>query len=158
MPRFRLPTVVRAPAAALAALIVSACTGGATPRDVTGGNGGSAGSAGPVAGSAGSPSGRGGATGVAGTPGVAGAPGAAGAPGTAGASGVAGAPGTAGTPGTAGATGPAGTSGTAGFVNGTNASALFSSPRGICVNSSGTLYVSEYGNHAIRKIVLTTTP
>jgi sugar lactone lactonase YvrE len=52
----------------------------------------------------------------------------------------------------------AGTSGTAGFVNGTNAAALFSSPRGICVNASGTLYVSEYSNHAIRKMVLSTTP
>jgi sugar lactone lactonase YvrE len=52
----------------------------------------------------------------------------------------------------------AGTSGTTGFTNGTNAAALFNNPRAICVNTAGTIYVSEYSNHAIRKIVLTTTP
>jgi sugar lactone lactonase YvrE len=52
----------------------------------------------------------------------------------------------------------AGTQGTAGFTNGTNAAALFNNPRGICVNTAGAIYVSEYSNHAIRKIVLTTTP
>ena len=48
--------------------------------------------------------------------------------------------------------------GTTGFTNGTNAAALFNNPRGICVNTAGTIYASEYSNHAIRKVVLTTTP
>jgi sugar lactone lactonase YvrE len=52
----------------------------------------------------------------------------------------------------------AGISGTVGFVNGTNTSALFNNPRAICVNTAGALYVSEYSNHAVRKIVVTTTP
>jgi sugar lactone lactonase YvrE len=52
----------------------------------------------------------------------------------------------------------AGTSGTSGFVNGLNAAALFNNPRGVCVDGSGNIYVSEYSNHSIRKIILVTTP
>ncbi|WP_010299751.1 NHL repeat-containing protein [Candidatus Odyssella thessalonicensis] len=43
-------------------------------------------------------------------------------------------------------------SGTAGTTEGTGASAQFNNPYGVAVDSSGTLYVSEYTNHRIRKI------
>jgi sugar lactone lactonase YvrE len=40
-----------------------------------------------------------------------------------------------------------------GSADGTNSSALFSTPRGIAVDSNGILYVSDAGNNTIRKIV-----
>ncbi len=42
--------------------------------------------------------------------------------------------------------------GTAGFVNGNGTSAQFKSPGAVAVASDGTLYVSDTGNHSIRKI------
>ena len=45
----------------------------------------------------------------------------------------------------------AGTTGTAGFSDGSGGSALFSSPSGIAA-VSGTLYLADTGNHAVRRI------
>lgn len=42
--------------------------------------------------------------------------------------------------------------GTAGLVNAQKTSARFSSPRGICCDKNGNLYVADDGNHVIRKI------
>ncbi len=39
-----------------------------------------------------------------------------------------------------------------GFVDGKNAQALFNTPFGIAVDSDGTLFVTDWGNHAIRQI------
>ena len=41
---------------------------------------------------------------------------------------------------------------TIGFVDGTGSSAQFNYPFGVAVDSSGTVYVGDYGNHRIRKI------
>lgn len=46
--------------------------------------------------------------------------------------------------------------GTAGYVNGSGTSAEFSNPSGVAVTSSGTIYVADYYNNRIRKIVCTT--
>ncbi len=47
--------------------------------------------------------------------------------------------------------------GTSGYSNGIGAAALFSYPSGICISSDGTtLYVSDYGNSYIRKIIIAT--
>jgi hypothetical protein len=46
----------------------------------------------------------------------------------------------------------AGTSGTNGFTNATGTAARFSVPFDIAVDGAGTLYVSDHGNHAVRKI------
>jgi serine/threonine protein kinase, bacterial len=43
-------------------------------------------------------------------------------------------------------------SGTAGNANGTGTAATFSAPAGVAVDSSGNVYVAEYGNNDIRKI------
>ncbi len=43
--------------------------------------------------------------------------------------------------------------GHSGFMDGAGTSAQFDSPRGIAVNSSGTIYVTDYNNHRIRKII-----
>lgn len=43
-------------------------------------------------------------------------------------------------------------SGTYGFVEGTGASAQFRGPYGVAVDTSGTVYVADRGNHKIRKI------
>jgi len=42
--------------------------------------------------------------------------------------------------------------GTAGLVNGTGTGARFNAPRGIAVNSSGSIYVADTGNSAVRVI------
>ncbi len=46
----------------------------------------------------------------------------------------------------------AGAAPTSGFSDGTNASALFNSPFGLCVDGSGNVYVADSGNNTIRKI------
>jgi sugar lactone lactonase YvrE len=46
----------------------------------------------------------------------------------------------------------AGTSGTAGSLDGETAKATFNLPTGIAVDSAGNVYISEAGNHLIRKI------
>jgi streptogramin lyase len=46
----------------------------------------------------------------------------------------------------------AGTSGVSGTSDGTGAAARFSGPLGVAVDSSGNIYVADYGNSAIRKI------
>jgi sugar lactone lactonase YvrE len=46
----------------------------------------------------------------------------------------------------------AGTPGSGGSTDGTGGSATFSNPTGICVDSSGNLYVADTGNNTIRKI------
>ncbi|PKV50335.1 NHL repeat-containing protein [Aquimarina sp. MAR_2010_214] len=43
-------------------------------------------------------------------------------------------------------------SGVSGSANGTGTAARFSTPRGIAVDASGNVYVSDYGNHRIRKV------
>lgn len=48
----------------------------------------------------------------------------------------------------------AGTSGTSGLVNGAGKNALFSNPQGVAVDASGNIYVSDYNNNQIRKIVM----
>lgn len=42
--------------------------------------------------------------------------------------------------------------GAAGIDDGSGTSARFDEPRGICIDSTGTLYVADYDNHTIRKI------
>lgn len=49
----------------------------------------------------------------------------------------------------------AGTAGTSGFADGTGASAKFNDLRGITTDGTN-LYVADFGNHAIRKIVIAT--
>ncbi len=49
----------------------------------------------------------------------------------------------------------AGTPGQSGFADGTGAAALFNHPSGIAVDSSGNVYVADYGNHLVRKITAT---
>ncbi|OQR87763.1 NHL repeat containing protein [Achlya hypogyna] len=46
----------------------------------------------------------------------------------------------------------AGTCGTAGYVDGSAMASLFNTPQGIAVDINGNVYVSDTGNHAIRKI------
>jgi serine/threonine-protein kinase len=45
-------------------------------------------------------------------------------------------------------------SGSNGYVDGGGTTAQFSHPEGIAVDSSGTVYVADYGNHRIRKITV----
>jgi DNA-binding beta-propeller fold protein YncE len=48
-------------------------------------------------------------------------------------------------------------SGASGYADGTSTAALFSYPSGLCISGDGTtLYVSDYGNSRIRKIILAT--
>jgi sugar lactone lactonase YvrE len=49
----------------------------------------------------------------------------------------------------------AGTSGTNGFTDGTGTAARFSVPFDIAVDGSGNLFVSDHGNHSVRKITPT---
>jgi sugar lactone lactonase YvrE len=46
-----------------------------------------------------------------------------------------------------------GTANTLGYVDGAGASALFNNPQGVTVDSQGNVYVADYGNNVIRKIV-----
>lgn len=46
----------------------------------------------------------------------------------------------------------AGTAGQSGSTDGTGAAARFNNPTGVTLDSAGNLYVSEFGNHTIRKI------
>ncbi|HEX8409702.1 MAG TPA: hypothetical protein VF883_12625 [Thermoanaerobaculia bacterium] len=50
----------------------------------------------------------------------------------------------------------AGTSGTSGYADGTGTAASFWSPAGLTIDGGGNLYVADYGNHRIRRIVLAT--
>ena len=47
-------------------------------------------------------------------------------------------------------------SGTAGWLDGRRSEALFNSPRQICIDEDHNMYVADYGNHCIRKIVMGT--
>jgi ATP-dependent protease HslVU (ClpYQ) peptidase subunit len=46
---------------------------------------------------------------------------------------------------------------TSGNTNGVGTSALLNTPNGIAKDSSGSLYISDYGNNLIRKVAITTT-
>lgn len=48
----------------------------------------------------------------------------------------------------------AGLAGSSGNANGTGSVARFNNPRGLVIDSLGNLFVSDYGNHTIRKITL----
>jgi len=45
---------------------------------------------------------------------------------------------------------------TAGFLNDTGTSAKFNSPKGVCSDGAGNIYVTDTNNHKIRKIVIAT--
>jgi len=49
----------------------------------------------------------------------------------------------------------AGAQNTTGFSNGVGSAALFSNPQGIALDAQGNLYVADFGNNVIRKIVVT---
>lgn len=49
----------------------------------------------------------------------------------------------------------AGTAGTSGTTDGTGTAALFNNPQGIIADATN-LYVTEYGNHTVRKVVIAT--
>src|SRR5450432_389910 len=44
--------------------------------------------------------------------------------------------------------------GTAGYKEGVGSQAQFSAPSGVCVDKNGNLFVADYGNNVIRKIIL----
>ena len=46
----------------------------------------------------------------------------------------------------------AGSPGLTGWANGTSTAARFNQPQGLAIDSSGNVYVADYGNHIIRKI------
>ena len=46
----------------------------------------------------------------------------------------------------------AGTAGAAGSTNGTGAAARFNLPTGVAINSTGVLYVADFGSHTLRKV------
>jgi NHL repeat len=46
----------------------------------------------------------------------------------------------------------AGSAGNPGSANGTNSVARFTNPKGLAVDASGTLFLTDYGNHTVRKI------
>jgi large repetitive protein len=46
----------------------------------------------------------------------------------------------------------AGRSGSAGSNHGTNSAARFNQPSAVAVDSAGNLYVTDYGDHTIRKV------
>jgi sugar lactone lactonase YvrE len=49
----------------------------------------------------------------------------------------------------------AGASNVAGFADGAGTAAQFNAPQGICVDASGNIYVADYNNNRIRKVVIT---
>jgi sugar lactone lactonase YvrE len=51
----------------------------------------------------------------------------------------------------------AGVPGTTGYADGTGAAALFNHPRGVALDTDGSLYVADTGNNLIRKVVPTTS-
>ncbi|MDB5133977.1 MAG: hypothetical protein JWP37_580 [Mucilaginibacter sp.] len=48
----------------------------------------------------------------------------------------------------------AGASNVAGFADGAGTAAQFNAPQGICVDASGNIYVADYNNNRIRKVVI----
>ena len=48
----------------------------------------------------------------------------------------------------------AGAQNTSGFIDGVGAAARFNDPQGIAVDAQGNVYVADFGNNSIRKIVV----
>jgi streptogramin lyase len=51
----------------------------------------------------------------------------------------------------------AGAANVAGFANGSGTAAQFNNPQGICITPSGGIFVSDFNNNLIRKVVVVTT-
>ena len=48
----------------------------------------------------------------------------------------------------------AGKLGTSGFLDGSGRESLFNAPHGVDLDADGNLYVADFGNNAIRKIII----
>jgi hypothetical protein len=52
----------------------------------------------------------------------------------------------------------AGSINTSGYTEGVGAAAKFSNPQGLTTDAAGNIYVADYNNNVIRKVVITTVP